>query len=200
MSGSPAPNDILGQVKFNGKNDADENITYARIYTSIQDETDGTEDSRLEFKGLTGGAETTYLQMKQGVNTFFRDIELSTTRNLKFEGATSNSFETTVTVTDPTADRTITLPDATGTVLLTDGDGSNLTGINTDLVGDTTPQLGGNLDTNGNSILFGSSKWSIELDTGDNDLLFKYNGTTVFKLASSGAVVSADNVTAYGTP
>ena len=85
-------------------------------------------------------------------------------------------------------------------MLLTDGDGSNLTGINTDLVGDTTPQLGGNLDTNGNAILFGSSKWSIELDTGDNDLLFKYNGTTVFKLASNGAVTSANNVTAFGTP
>ena len=70
----------------------------------------------------------------------------------------------------------------------------------TDLVNDTTPQLGGDLDTNGNAILFGSSKWEIELDTGDDDLLFKYNGTTVFKLSSAGAVVSADNITAYGTP
>ena len=72
--------------------------------------------------------------------------------------------------------------------------------IDTDLSNDTTPQLGGDLDTNGNAILFGSSKWSIELDTGDNDLLFKYNGTTVFKLASNGAVTSADDVTAFGTP
>ena len=93
-----------------------------------------------------------------------------------------------------------TIPDARFPATLPAVSGANLTGISTDLVGDTTPQLGGNLDTNGNSILFGSSKWSIELDTGDNDLLFKYNGTTVFKLASSGAVVSADNVTAYGTP
>ena len=36
-------------------------------------------------------------------------------------------------------------------------DGSNLTGINTDLVSDTTPQLGGNLDTNGNDIEVGAS-------------------------------------------
>jgi hypothetical protein len=35
-----------------------------------------------------------------------------------FEGATANDHETTLTVTDPTADRTITLPDATGTVAL----------------------------------------------------------------------------------
>ncbi len=32
------------------------------------------------------------------------------------------------------------------------GDGSNLTGVESDLVFDTTPQLGGNLDLNGNDI------------------------------------------------
>jgi hypothetical protein len=36
-----------------------------------------------------------------------------------FEGATADAYETTLTITDPTADRTITLPDATGTVALT---------------------------------------------------------------------------------
>ena len=35
-----------------------------------------------------------------------------------FEGATANDFETTLTVTDPTADRTITFPDTTGTIAL----------------------------------------------------------------------------------
>jgi hypothetical protein len=39
--------------------------------------------------------------------------------SIEFEGSTSNDFETTLAVTDPTADRTITLPDATGTVALT---------------------------------------------------------------------------------
>jgi hypothetical protein len=38
--------------------------------------------------------------------------------SIVFEGATANDHETTLTVTDPTADRTITLPDATGTVAL----------------------------------------------------------------------------------
>jgi hypothetical protein len=36
-----------------------------------------------------------------------------------FEGATANDFETTLAITDPTADRTITFPDSTGTVALT---------------------------------------------------------------------------------
>ena len=80
-----------------------------------------------------------------------------------------------------------------------EGPNADVVLVPTDLVNDASPQLGADLDTNGNAILFGSSKWSIELDTGDDDLLFKYNGTTVFKLASSGAVTSADNITAFGT-
>ena len=35
---------------------------------------------------------------------------------LVFEGATANAYETTLAVTDPTADRTITLPDDSGTM------------------------------------------------------------------------------------
>tara|TARA_B100000085_G_scaffold201132_1_gene184647 strand:+ start:63 stop:713 length:651 start_codon:yes stop_codon:yes gene_type:complete len=94
-------------------------------------------------------------------------------------------------------------------ILFADGTGANanVTSIApTDLVADPTPQLGGDLDANSNDILmgnqaikFGTSKWEIVLDTGDNELLFKYNSTTVFKLGSNGAVTSANNVTAFGT-
>jgi hypothetical protein len=44
--------------------------------------------------------------------------------SITFEGATSDAYETTLAVTDPTADRTITLPNATGTVVLADGSGN----------------------------------------------------------------------------
>ena len=47
------------------------------------------------------------------------DVQLNTGETLIFEGATDNTFETTVTVVDPTADRTITLPNETGTVVTT---------------------------------------------------------------------------------
>jgi len=46
--------------------------------------------------------------------------------SIVFEGATADSFETTLQVTDPTADRTITLPDVTGTVVTT-GDTATVT-------------------------------------------------------------------------
>ena len=48
---------------------------------------------------------------------------------LKFEGATNDSFETILTVTDPTADRTITLPNSTGTVALTSDVPSDTDGL-----------------------------------------------------------------------
>jgi len=41
--------------------------------------------------------------------------------SITFEGATEDSFETTLAVTDPTADRTFTLPNHDGTVMLIDG-------------------------------------------------------------------------------
>jgi hypothetical protein len=44
---------------------------------------------------------------------------------LNFEGATANGFETTLTVVDPTADRTVTFADVSGTVITT----GNLTAI-----------------------------------------------------------------------
>ena len=43
-----------------------------------------------------------------------------TDASIVFEGATANAFETTLTVADPTADRTVTIPDATTTLVGTD--------------------------------------------------------------------------------
>jgi hypothetical protein len=51
--------------------------------------------------------------------TFFPLTGGTISGNLTFEGATANDFETTISVSDPTADRAINFPDATGTVALT---------------------------------------------------------------------------------
>ena len=59
----------------------------------------------------------------------------STCATIVLEGATADAYETTLTVTDPTADRTITFPNATGDVVTT-GDSNTVTGtmITTDTV------------------------------------------------------------------
>jgi len=48
---------------------------------------------------------------------------------IAFEGSTDDAFETTLTVVDPTADRTITLPNVTGTVVTTGDAGTVATGM-----------------------------------------------------------------------
>ena len=56
--------------------------------------------------------------------SFTGTVALGQNAILTFEGSSDNSFETTLTVTDPTADRTITLPNVTGTVVTTGDTGS----------------------------------------------------------------------------
>ena len=52
-----------------------------------------------------------------GFTLFGSSIVLDTAKTLIFEGATANDFETSLTVVDPTADRTISVPNETGTVI-----------------------------------------------------------------------------------
>jgi hypothetical protein len=61
-------------------------------------------------------AASTYLALAGGTVT--GNLEIGTAGSLTFEGSTADASETTLAVTDPTADRTVTLPDATGTVAL----------------------------------------------------------------------------------
>ena len=63
------------------------------------------EDFRIEFNNLV--SDVTGLS---ATNKFEASII--------FEGSTDDAYETTLTVTDPTADRTITLPNVTGTLLV----------------------------------------------------------------------------------
>ena len=66
---------------------------------------------------VTGTARITGDLTVQGTTTTIESAAVNT--SLIFEGATADSYETTLTLVDPTADRTITLPNSTGTVALT---------------------------------------------------------------------------------
>jgi hypothetical protein len=69
--------------------------------------------------------------------------------SIVFEGSTPDGSETTLTVTDPTADRTVTIPDVTGTIITT----GNLTGITTLTSATiTSGTLGSNLAAGSNKI------------------------------------------------
>ena len=139
-SSSPADADYLGQIRFKGDDDGGSSTNYAMISGKIGDASAGSEDGVIEFNTFKGGSGNIVARMNSN------GLILNTAMTLRFEGATADAHETTLTVADPTADRTISLPNASGTVLLADGDGSSLTGISSDLSNDSSPQLGGDLD------------------------------------------------------
>jgi hypothetical protein len=78
-------------------------------YNNLQTDVSGLESGTISYTALSA--------------TTISVSELTVTSSLSaesfiFEGDTDDDFETTLTVTDPTADRTITLPNLTGTVSL----------------------------------------------------------------------------------
>ena len=61
--------------------------------------------------------------------TMTGDLILGQNINIQFEGSADDAYETTLTVTNPDADRTITLPNVTGTVITTGDTGTVATGM-----------------------------------------------------------------------
>ena len=65
-SSSPADNDVLGILRFDGKNDAAETIEYAVIQAKADDVSDGTEDGLLIFKNMIAGTLTETMRLDSG--------------------------------------------------------------------------------------------------------------------------------------
>ena len=87
------------------------NITDGKFYTKT---TGGT------VKEIGGAGAVTLQAVTTSGAVTNNDITLDGA-DIIFEGALANSYETTLTVAEPTADRTVTLPNQSGTVAM-DGD------------------------------------------------------------------------------
>ena len=89
-------------------------------FNNLVTDVEGLETGTKAFSSITATTSS---------STFINVLEDG---NIVFEGATDDAFETTLTVADPTADRTITFPDSSGTVFvsgtggLTVSDGGNI--------------------------------------------------------------------------
>lgn len=83
--------------------------------------TDPTADRTVTFQDATGTVvlrdTTDTLTNKTLTSPTVSGLYLSDS-SIVFEGSSADAFETTLTVTNPTADRTITLPDSSGTLAL----------------------------------------------------------------------------------
>jgi len=72
-SSSPADNDFLGNVKFNGRNDNSQDVQYGELEVYAADVSDGTEDGWLNFNVMTGGSNLSYMQLKAGSGVVFNE-------------------------------------------------------------------------------------------------------------------------------
>ena len=108
---------------------ADRSIAAGDTLNKLRFEFNGSAEDIGEITGITGasGIIASATDVVEAITALNTDLTTISTDNhifsggsIIFEGATDDSFETTLAVTDPTADRTITLPNATGTVSLTD--------------------------------------------------------------------------------
>ena len=102
----------------------------------------------------------------QGTTTTVNSTTIEITNSFTFEGATSDDFETTLTVIDPTADRTVSLPNASGTVVLQDSTDTltNKTITDASITGSTG---------------------TINLTSEENKIRFNYDGTGNFPTAAT---------------
>ena len=62
-SGSPADGDTVGDVGFTGRNDNSQDVEYARIFSTISDASDGTEDGRLDVNMMIGGTQRSIMKV-----------------------------------------------------------------------------------------------------------------------------------------
>jgi Major tropism determinant N-terminal domain len=111
-----------GTIQARVANVSDQEIGYLDGVTSaIQTQIDSK--APLASPAFTGTATGVNLTLSgnltvNGTTTTVNSTEVNIKNAFTFEGTTDDNYETTLTVTDPTADRSIVLPDATGTVAL----------------------------------------------------------------------------------
>ena len=141
-SSSPADADYLGQIKFMGDDDGGSQHVYAKITGKIQDASAGSEDGIIEFANVKAGSNTITARLRSDSLQLLNGTGLTVAGNTTLSGTLNGH----------------TIPGGSGTLALT----SDITTGIGNVVEDTTPQLGGNLATNGNNIV-GSNGDKIEL-------------------------------------
>ena len=131
-SASPADADYLGQIKFLGDDDGGSSHVYAKITGKISDASAGSEDGLIEFANVRGGTNTITARLKSTKLQLLNSMDLEVAGDTTLSGTLNGH----------------TIPGGAGTLALT----SDISGI-ASVAADSTPQLGGDLDVNGNAIV-----------------------------------------------
>jgi hypothetical protein len=98
----------MGRVKFTGENDADQEITYAKITGKIQDASDGSEDGLIEFANIKAGTQTITARLRSDSFQLLNGTNLSVAGDATITGdLTVNGTTTTVSTTNTVVSDTL---------------------------------------------------------------------------------------------
>jgi hypothetical protein len=164
-------------------------ITSSSVTTSAT-----LEQFRVQFNNLVTDVDG----LENGTSNF-ANVTVAEDGNITFEGATDDGFQTTLTVVDPTADRTISLPNASGTLLMTgasiDGAGSSLIFGDSSSATDARVRFGASSDMD---IYHDGTNSFIENKTGILKVATETSGIAVTIGHTTSEVTIGDNLTVTG--
>ena len=128
-SSSAADADYMGQIKFQGENDADQKIVYAKITAKIQDASDGTEDGLLEFANKKAGSNVITARLRSDSLQLLNGTGLTVAGDSTFTGKVfaNHGVQGNINSTGISTISGFTFPSTDGTedqALVTDGSGS----------------------------------------------------------------------------
>ena len=107
--------------------DAVRAVTPSGLQSKVSDSTSTTSSTTIASSTAVKSAyDLANAALPKAGGTLTGELLIGTTGSLVFEGSSDDSFETTIAVTNPTADHTITFPNVTGTVVTT-GDSGTVT-------------------------------------------------------------------------
>jgi len=149
-SDSPADADYLGQLKFKGENDADQEVVYAKMTAKISDASDTTEDGLIEFALRKAGSNnigarltSTELKLINGTGLEVAGLTYPTADGtagqvIKTDGSGNLSFTTISTNSVSQGNSNVTVTDSgVGTIGITT-DGTNIVNFSTALAIDAS--------------------------------------------------------------
>ena len=101
-----------------GSNTSPVNLGGTLTFAGTANEVNVVENAGTVTIGMPDNVVITGNLTVNGTTTTVNSSTIEITNSFTFEGTTSDNFETTLTVIDPTADRTVSLPNESGTVVL----------------------------------------------------------------------------------
>ena len=174
-SGSPEDSDYLGQLKFKGENDADQEVVYAKVTAKIQDASDGSEDGLIEFANKKAGSNVITARLRSDSLQLLNSTALSVAGTLSVTGASTLSG-----LSYPTSDG------SNGQALVTDGSG-NLSFSSISAGGNAFGTIAVSGQTN---VAADSNSDTLTLAAGSNITITTTAGTDTVTIAASGGEVT----------